>query len=162
MSGAINAKTRAAVLQVAQWQEGVVEMPSNSNKVKYNTAYYGREVSGDAYKWCMVFIWWVFREAGFNLFKTASCSTFVRQYKSHSPGQVVTSGFQPGDIVFFDFSGKRSKTEHAGIVVGVVGNTVLTAEGNTGTGNDANGGAVMARRRNVGLITCAIRPKYPD
>ena len=48
MTGALNAKTRRAVLQIAEWQEGVVEMPSNSNKVKYNTAYYGREVSGSA------------------------------------------------------------------------------------------------------------------
>lgn len=43
---ALKAKTRAAVLQIAEWQLGVVEMPTNSNKVKYNTAYYGREVSG--------------------------------------------------------------------------------------------------------------------
>ena len=43
---ALKAKTRAAVLQIAEWQLGVVEMPINSNKVKYNTAYYGREVSG--------------------------------------------------------------------------------------------------------------------
>ena len=40
MTGALNAKTRRSVLQIAEWQEGVVEMPSNSNKVKYNTAYY--------------------------------------------------------------------------------------------------------------------------
>ena len=72
MTGALNAKARRAVLQIAEWQEGVVEMPSNSNKVKYNTAYYGREVSGRAYPWCMTFVWWVFREAGFSLYKTAS------------------------------------------------------------------------------------------
>lgn len=162
MTGALYAKTRAAALAVAQWQEGVVEMPSGSNKVKYNTAYYGREVSGSAYPWCMVFVWWVFKEAGFNLYRTASCTAFVKRYKTFAPGQVVTSGFKPGDIVFFDFSGKRSKTEHVGIVVGVVGSTILTIEGNTGTGNDANGGAVMKRRRNVSLITCAIRPGYFD
>nr|DAG09114.1 MAG TPA: transcriptional regulator [Caudoviricetes sp.] len=159
---ALKAKTRAAVLQIAEWQLGVVEMPTNSNKVKYNTAYYGREVSGGAYAWCMAFTWWVFREAGFNLYKTARCSAFVQRYRTAAPAQVVTSGYKPGDIVFFDFSGKRKKTEHVGIVVGVVGNTILTIEGNTGTGNDANGGAVMKRRRDVSLITCGIRPGYPD
>lgn len=162
MTGTLAPKTRAAVLAVAQWQEGVIETPSGSNKVKYNTAYYGREVSGNAYPWCMAFVWWVFKEAGFNLYKTASCSAFVKRYTTFASGQVVTSGFKPGDIVFFDFSGKRSKTEHTGIVVGVVGSTILTIEGNTGTGSDANGGAVMKRRRSVGLITCAIRPGYPD
>lgn len=159
---ALKAKTRAAVLQIAEWQLGVVEIPTNSNKVKYNTAYYGREVSGGAYAWCMAFIWWVFREAGFSLYKTASCTTFVNRYKTFAPGQIVTDGYKPGDIVFFDFSGKRKKTEHVGIVVGVVGGTVLTIEGNTGTGNDANGGAVMKRRRDVSLITCGVRPGYPD
>ena len=92
MTGALNAKARRAVLQIAEWQEGVVEMPSNSNKVKYNTAYYGREVSGSGYAWCMAFVWWVFREAGFSLYKTASCSAFVQRYRTSSSAQVVTSG----------------------------------------------------------------------
>lgn len=156
-------KTKAAVLQIAAWQLGVVEMPSGSNKVKYNTAFYGKEVSGSAYPWCMAFVWWVFREAGFSLFKTGSCTTFVNQYKKLSPHQVVTKDFHPGDIVFFDFSGKRSKTEHVGIVEEVKGNgTLITIEGNTGTGNDANGGAVMRRSRSLNLVTCGVRPGYPD
>ena len=161
MTGALNAKTRRAVLQIAEWQEGVMEMPSNSNKVKYNTAYYGREASGSAYPWCMAFVWWVFREAGFSLYKTASCTAFVTRYRVYAPRQIVPSGFQPGDIVFFDFSGRRAKTEHVGIVesVGADG-TLTTIEGNTGTGNDANGGAVMRRKRKPGLVTCGIRPGY--
>ena len=159
---ALKPKTRAAVLQIAEWQEGVVEMPSGSNKVKYNTAYYGQAVSGKEFAWCMVFVWWVFREAGFNLNKTASCTAFVNRYRAFSPGQIVTGDYKPGDIVFFDFSGKRKKTEHCGIVTAVDGGSVLTVEGNTGTDNDANGGAVMQRTRRVGLVTCAIRPGYPD
>ena len=151
MTGALNAKTRRAVLQIAEWQEGVVEMPSNSNKAKYNTSYYGREFSGRAYPWCMTFVWWVFREAGFSLYKTASCTAFVNRYRVYAPRQIVTSGFRPGDIVFFNFSGSRKKTEHVGIVAG-----------DTGAGSDTNGGAVMKRRRNVGLITVGIRPGYPD
>ena len=118
---ALQPRTREAVLAIAAWQAGVLESPAGSNKVKYNTAFYGREVSGNAYPWCMAFIWWVFREAGFNLYKTASCSAFVRRYKAFSPGQIVTSGFKPGDIVFFDFSGGRKKTEHVGLVSHVLG-----------------------------------------
>lgn len=157
------AKTRAAVLAIAAWQVGVLESPAGSNKVKYNTEYYGREVSGSAYAWCMAFVWWVFREAGFNLFKTASCTAFVSQYKAKSPGQIVRANYRPGDIVFFDFSGKRDKTEHVGIVESVrPDGTLITIEGNTGSGNDANGGAVMRRQRKQGLVTCAVRPGYPD
>lgn len=155
-------KTRDAVLAIAEWQVGVIESPFGSNRVKYNTDYYGRTVSGASYPWCMAFVWWVFREAGFNLYKTASCTAFVNRYRVYAPRQIVASGFRPGDIVFFDFSGSRKKTEHVGIVAGVVGSTILTIEGNTGAGNDANGGAVMKRRRNVGLITIGIRPGYPD
>lgn len=155
-------KTRAAVLAVAQWQEGVVEMPSGSNKVKYNTAYYGREVSGSEYRWCAAFVWWVFKEAGFNLYKTASCSALLGRYKTYSPRQVVRGNYKPGDIVFFDFSGKRKKTEHCGIVVEVKGSQLVTIEGNTGSGSNANGGAVMRRTRNECLVTVGIRPGYPD
>ena len=68
---------------------------------KYITAFYCRDVSGRAYPWCMAFIWWVFREAGFNLYKTASCTAFVRRYKAFSPGQVVTGGIPArGHCVF--------------------------------------------------------------
>lgn len=158
----IKDKTRTAVLQIAAWQIGVVEMPSGSNKVKYNEAFYGRSVSGSAYPWCMAFVWWVFREAGFSLFKTASCTTFVNQYKAMSPAQVVTGNYRPGDIVFFDFSGRKSKTEHVGIVESVQNGSLVTIEGNTGTGNDANGGAVMRRTRSQSLITCGVRPGYKD
>ncbi len=162
MINTIRPKTRAAVIQIAEWQEGVVETPSGSNRVKYNTDYYGKEVSSRAYPWCMAFVWWVFREAGFNLYKTASCTAFVNRYRTFSPRQIVTGGYKPGDIVFFDFSGKRKITEHVGIVLAVNGGTVTTMEGNTGTGNDANGGKVMRRNRRVGLITVGIRPGYTD
>lgn len=158
----IQPRTRAAVLKIAEWQEGVVEMPSGSNKVKYNTAYYGKAVSGKAFAWCLAFVWWVFREAGFNLCKTASCTAFVNRYRAFSSGQIVTGDYRPGDIVFFDFSGRRKKTEHCGVVMEVSGGTVTTVEGNTGTGNDTNGGAVMRRVRSTGFITCGVRPGYPD
>ena len=160
----IRPKTRAAVLKIAEWQEGVVEMPSGSNKVKYNTAYYGHKVSGASYAWCMAFVWWVFREAGFNLFKTASCTKFLEQYKKVSPQQDVTTNFKPGDLVFFDFTGKKKVTAHVGIVarVSADGKTVYTYEGNTSGGNDANGGAVQLRTRSIKVITVAVRPNYSE
>lgn len=53
-------QTAARVLQIAESQLGIKETPSGSNRVKFNTWYYGREVSGDAYPWCCVFVEWVF------------------------------------------------------------------------------------------------------
>ena len=158
---ALSPRTRAAVLQIAAWQIGVLESPAGSNRVKYNTEYYGREVSGKAYPWWMAFVWWVCQEAGFHLSKTASCAACVGKYKAKSPGQIVRANYRPGDIVFFDFTGKRAKTEHVGIVESVAADgTLTTIEGNTGTGNDANGGAVMRRSRKENVITCAVRPKF--
>lgn len=158
----LKGKTKAALLQIVEWQLGVLESPAGSNHVKYNTAYYGKEVAGAAYPWCMAFVWWCFREAGFSLYKTASCTDFVNQYKRVSLTQIVKKDFKPGDIVFFDFSGKRAKTEHVGIVVSVGSGYVYTIEGNTGAGNDANGGAVQKRKRSLDLITVGVRPNYPD
>lgn len=156
---ALAPNTRDAVLAIAAWQVGVLEAPAGSNRVKYNTDFYGREVSGAAYPWCMAFVWWVFREAGFSLKKTASCSTLAAAYKQ--AGQWVTGGYKPGDIVMFDFSGKRAKTEHVGILESIRANgDLVTIEGNTGTTNDANGGAVMRRVRNVKYVTGACRPGY--
>ena len=44
------------ILKTALAEVGVTEYPPNSNNVKYNTAYYGHEVSGSAYPWwCMSF-----------------------------------------------------------------------------------------------------------
>lgn len=154
-------KTLDAVLTIAAWQVGVQESPANSNRCKYNDWYYGRTVSGSAYPWCVTFIQWVFSEAGYNLHKTASCGALLNRYKSFSPKQVVTSGYKPGDLVLFDFSGRKTATQHIGIVESVCGDgTLNTIEGNTAIGNDSNGGAVMRRKRSPSLVTAAIRPNY--
>ena len=146
-------RTRDDVLKIAAWQLGVLENPAGSNRQKYGEAY-----GMNGQPWCVMFVWWVFREAGFNLRKTASCTDLSNAYKA--AGQWVASDYKPGDIVMFDFTGKRSKTEHCGIVEKVNGNTLTTIEGNTGTASNANGGAVMRRTRDVRFVTGACRPRY--
>lgn len=162
MSYPIKKGTKNAVLEVARLQLGVIEFPANSNKVKYNEWYYGKPVSGQAYPWCMAFVQWVFSEAGFSLFRTASCSALLSQYRKYAADQIVSSGYRAGDILLFDFSGKRSKTEHVGICTGCDGSYVYTIEGNTGSTSETNGGAVMERKRPIKYVTCGIRPKYKD
>lgn len=56
--------TAEMVVQTALSQVGTKEKPKNSNNVKYNTWFYGREVSGSAYPWCMVFVCWCFAHVG--------------------------------------------------------------------------------------------------
>lgn len=159
--------TAKRILDVARSQLGVKESPANSNNVKYNTAYYGREVhdtSSAKYPWCMVFQWWVFREAGApGLFygggKTASCGTLMDYAAAH--GQLVRSGYRPGDLVFMRFRQKRTRPEHVGLVKEVRSNgDIVTIEGNTGLGNDANGGQVQQRVRYAWQVLAAYRPRY--
>lgn len=152
------------ILEVAKTQIGVKEYPPNSNNVKYNTAYYGRAVSGNAYPWCAVFVWWVFRTAGVsNLYfggdKTASCTTLMRYYKAM--GKLVTD-YKPGDIVFYQFD-KDSYADHVGIIENVEGSYITAIEGNTSeNGSQSNGGAVLRKRRNKKLVMAAARPYYED
>ena len=148
--------TAKEILAVARGELGYKESPAASNKTKYG-AWFGL----NGHPWCMMFIQWVFTQADAESLlsaRTASCGAFMRAAKA--AGQWVTSGYKPGDIVMFDFTGKRSKTEHCGIVEKVNGNTLTTIEGNTGTASNANGGAVMRRTRDVKFVTGACRPRY--
>ena len=153
------------ILEIAKKEIGVTEYPANSNKVKYNTAYYGREVFGAAYPWCCAFIWWLFQQAGAKeLFygggKIASCTMLMNYYKKQK--QFKTSNPLPGDLVFFNFDKNAADAEHIGIVESVNGGIVITIEGNTGTTNDANGGAVMRRERRASVILGYATPAYDE
>lgn len=52
--------TADMVVKTALSQVGVKESPSGSNRVKYNTWFYGKEVRGASYPWCMTFVEWCF------------------------------------------------------------------------------------------------------
>lgn len=153
--------TSDKILSIAKKEVGTTESPKGSNKVKYNTEYYGRAVTGSAYPWCCAFVWWVFKQAGASkLFydgkKTAYCPTLLDYYKKK--GQTVTD-YKPGDIVFFNFSGGTNPA-HVGICTAWDGAYITTIDGNTGNGNEANGGAVMLRKRHKKYVVGVARPAY--
>ena len=52
--------TADMICKTALSQVGVKEKPKNSNRVRYNTWFYGKEVSGAKYPWCCTFVCWVF------------------------------------------------------------------------------------------------------
>ena len=147
-----------SLLTAARSEVGTKESPAGSNRVKYNAWYYGKEVSGSAYPWCMVFVQWCCAQANVILpVRTASCGALMRAAKKI--GAWVTSGYQAGDIVIYDFDGGGS-TDHCGIVESVISGGVVAIEGNTAQGNDANGGQVQRRVRSSKLIIGALRPQY--
>lgn len=147
------------IIKTALREVGTTEYPPNSNNVKYNTEYYGHEVSGSAYPWCCVFVWWVFKhQTKFILNKTASCMTLGNWFKNN--GRWYTTP-QVGDVVFFKFSTNNRWTNHVGIVKSIKGNTIETIEGNTSVNSDDNGGAVMIRQRTSNIVGYG-RPAYDN
>ena len=148
--------TAKDILAVARAELGYTESPAGSNRTKY-----GKWFGLDGQPWCMMFVQWCFRQAGAQDLLpalTASCGALMRA--AQDKGCWVTSGYQPGDVVIYDFPGNNVKTDHCGIVLTAVTGGVRAIEGNTGTGNDSNGGAVMERTRPDRYILGAVRPDY--
>lgn len=145
--------TASSLLEIAEKEVGYKESPAGSNKTKY-----GKWYGLDGYAWCVMFVQWVFAQASITLpAKTASC-TVLRNYAKKA-GQWVTSGYQPGDVVIYDW-GADGIPDHCGIVQNVGSTTVTAIEGNTAVGNDSNGGEVMIRERKISQIMGAVRPDY--
>jgi CHAP domain len=112
---------------------GTFRVGGNTNNVKYNTAFYGFAEDNPDKAWCVVFIWWVMREAGVpatvfpkvaSVFKQKNAN--VRDFfKAHHRFMSASSMPTVGDLVIF-------KSSHIGIVENVQGNTIFTVEGNAG------------------------------
>lgn len=153
--------TAERVLELARGELGTKEAPANSNRVKYNAWYYGREVSGTVYPWCMTFIQWVFVQAGVPLpVKTASCGALMNAAKRS--GQWVTRDFRPGDVAIYDFPGGAA-TDHTGIVETALAAGVTAIEGNTSrTGSQSDGGEVCRKLRPYEQIVGVVRPKFEE
>jgi len=153
--------TATKILQLACNEIGTTA--TGENNVKYNTAYYGREINASGYAWCAVFVWWCFQQAGasglyYGGNKTAYCPTLLAYHTQQ--GQAV-SAYEPGDIIFFNFSGK-SNAAHVGICERFDGANITTIDGNTSTTSEAGGGTVARRTRNKSYIVGAYRPGYQE
>lgn len=147
------------LLNVARKELGTKEYPENSNNVKYNTDYYGREVSGSAYPWCCAFVWWVFKKAGMSKIFCGGKKTALCEYvRGHMKNHTMTP--QPGDLAIYQFD-SDPQADHIGIVESVnADGSFVAIEGNTRVGNDSNGGEVMRRTRKKSSVICFVRPDY--
>ena len=158
--------SREKVIEIARLELGVTEDPAGSNRTKYGAAY-----GLDGQPWCVMFLWWVFREAGermafFGGGKTASCSTLLRWYREQGL-TVPVEDVQTGDIVLMNFHGGKDP-EHCGLVVETwhrkTGELTFvdTVEGNTSPsdGSQSNGGMVCLKSRYPSQIVAVCRPQY--
>ena len=155
------------VIEVARGELGQTENPAGSNLTKYGFWY-----GVDGVPWCVIFLCWVFNQAGermafFGGGKTASCSMILRWYREQGL-TVPVSEVQVGDIVILNFHGK-SDPEHCGLVTGTYRlykeNKLIdisTIEGNTSSsdGSQSNGGMVCQKTRYPSQIVAVCRPQY--
>ena len=155
-----------AVIRVARGELGYSEAPAGSNETKYGKAY-----AWDCVPWCVIFLWWCFREAGegeafYGGKKTASCGTLCRWFAAR--GQAPEpEDIRPGDILILNFSG-TGDTQHCGLVEQVVDREkgwYRTVEGNTSPGSEGsqwNGGCVALKVRNRKNVVGVCRPMYTE
>lgn len=154
--------TKQQIINRALGEIGVKENPPNSNKVKYNKWYYGKDVSGAAYPWCMTFIQWLFKDSGLLPIKTASCSALYNKCKAL--GWIVTDP-QAGDIAMYKWDKSiKNPCQHVGFCTGLAdAKHIKSVEGNTSITSNDNGGSVMLRVRPIDKsIVAFIRPPYVD
>lgn len=146
------------LLVTARQELGNTESPAGSNRTKY-----GKWMGLDGYAWCMSFVQWCYAQAGTALpVRTGSCGELMRA--AQAAGCWVTDGFQPGDVVIYDFSGKKKTTQHCGIVeLPLPGYGVQAIEGNTSeAGSQDNGGMVCRKNRAEKYIIGAVRPVFEE
>lgn len=148
------ARTAVDVLRIARSQIGYQEGRNNDNK-------YGRAYGMNHVFWCQQFVWWVFRQAGAGgeMPKTAVTRVAYPWYRRHR-GLVRVRDAKPGDVVWFDFSGKLKPVSHVGIVEkNLGGGRLQTIEGNTNGKGSRSGGGVLRKVRS-GRIVAIGRPRY--
>lgn len=153
-------------LAQAEADAHVVESPSGSNDGPRVRQY--EDVTG-AYRepWCASFCCWLLRNAGYTAplpDLPAYCPSWEAKARSGSDGWLLIdpAKAQPGDFVLFDFPPVDGVAQHIGIVTRPAANgLVQTIEGNTSTSSDDNGGAVLARTRELHDIRACVRVPAP-
>lgn len=156
---------KTKLLDVAKSQLGIKERSSDSDDIKYNDWYYGRQVNnnGDSgkYAWCAVFVSWCAEQAGIDT------SVIPRHYNTTSMKnllldnggmlQLKGNGYKPvkGDIIFFG----SNASQHIGIVDYTSGNTVYYIDGNN-TQTNPHGVHYSSCSLSKGSLYGFVTPKY--
>ncbi len=118
------AEVIARLTAIEAGEMGTARAPLGSNRVKYNTSFYGRVVRGDEFKWCVVFQWWCFQKAGIStkIFPKSATVFAVRDWYKERGAFHRTP--KPGDLIIY-------RESHIGFVEALLPrNRVQTIEGN--------------------------------
>ena len=152
--------TAKEMIEFAKTFIGIKEYPANSNRTQFGEAY-----GFNGVPWCCIFQWYLFNKKGmaaqfYGGKKTASCTTLMNWAKSKH--KFYTTGYQPGDLVFYNFDNKLD-ADHIGLITEVHNGYIMAIEGNTSPGkrgSQDNGGMVCLKKRSNSLILGVYRPDY--
>lgn len=146
-----------AIINIATSQLGVSES-SALNDVKYNSAFHGQRMTGSAYEWSTVFVWWCFNQAGASSIigkKSRAIELLIYYQAKKQFTNKATAKPKAGDIIFFK-DGGATKANKTGIVTSVNSSTISFIQGDY---------AGKVSRRYLGInhqsIVGYARPKYP-
>jgi len=153
-------------LAKAEADAHVVEEPPGSNDGPRVRQY--QDVTG-AYRepWCASFCCWLLRNAGYTAplpVLPAYCPSWEEKARGQSDGWLLVdpSRALPGDFVLFDFPPVDGVAQHIGIVTRAAADGLVdTIEGNTSTSSNDNGGAVLARTRELHDVRACVRVPTP-
>jgi hypothetical protein len=167
-----DAPMRNLAIDIAASQIGVTEQPRGSNRGPEVDVYIrttGLDPAQDSYPWCVCFLYWVFEQAAKlkseeenPLPKTAGVIALWNQAR-HTEAQVIHKSeanaqtVKPGMIFLLDLGGGKG---HAGLVIEVRGDHIITIEGNTNPGGSSDGFGVF--RRDSRPITTGVLLGYLD
>lgn len=157
--GIAPASPTARLISILTAEEGVREVPADSNRGKRVEEYQAATwLEGTGWAWCAAFMCWGIKKLGeemplpFERPRTAAAWGFEdwardQKLKLYKPRATI----QAGDIVMFTFS-------HIGLAIAdEKGGSVKTVEGNTNKSGSREGGGVYVQTRAVSLIRSHIR-----
>lgn len=145
------------LIEVALAEVGYIEQGENLTK-------YGKHTGADGLPWCGSFVMWCANEAGVKVPNVVSTLAGSKLFKVKGRWHDTP---KRGDLAFFDFpDDKVFRISHIGIVIKADKDGdgwITTVEGNTGSGDQRNGGEVMIKTRQYttgGSIVGFGRPNF--
>jgi hypothetical protein len=139
-------------LEHAVTQIGTVESPFGSNVQKYGL-WYGM----NGVPWCAIFCSYCFGHTGTTRFRYSYVPAVHSDAQYCRNRLCVVRSPSPGDMACYTFGGVADAHIEFFERWIVQGSTFSAVGGNTGEGNDANGGAVMRRTRYVSNVNAFVR-----
>lgn len=152
------------ILDIARAELGTKENPPGSNRQKY-----GKYFKNDGQPWCMWNVSWVFVQAGAPelLLGTPTGYTVTIYQRAVAAGRFGKTP-RKGAVVLFNFGdknygGRPLGIHHVGFVESIrPDGKLITIEGNTSSGSNANGGQVQRRVRDQSQVAGYYYPAYDE